>query len=669
MATQHKTPAIVLGTCINGLGVIRTLGRNGVPVIAVTQNGSEFGSRSRYLKELWHLDGAEDQIIDSLLQRSHLFDQRPVLFPVVDRWVRGISARRADIAEHYRIQLPDAEVLEAAMSKTGFARLCSDLGLTTPQTLLAESTEQVCEASKRVQFPCIVKPEFHTPDYMRAARAKAFRVTTADELIRVYATFSRVQPQVIIQEWIPGEDGEIYFCLQYYDAKSRRLASFRGRKIRQWPPLTGTGCSIEPARTQRIEDLADAFFSGLDFRGLGSLEFKRDVGTGEFVAIEATVGRTDFNGAVADLNGVPIPYIAYCDLVGLPQRRWRQSRVPVKWVRWSADKASARHYRRKGELSVTGWLWSIRPLVGWSVWSMTDPWPCVHYASGQLKANARGILRKLQCRSTQDEQADAQLSTHSALKCRMIAWTAPIRLIAKAWAYYREYGPRDFIYRIHRRRKFIVYIKRLERVPRVHFADDIQFRIADQQDIPRLCQLLKGYWGTDPREEIRARLDQGDTAIVGFFPSDESQFVFASWLSHNDWLYHTLFGTEAGSRHLCSRRIWVPPAFRGQGIATRGVQFAESVARHAGAEQLIAFVYSRNKNSQVLHERLSYQKCGVLRVGRVLGKTFSEFRKNGQRKWQPLQPDASARTREIAELVPESCPKATMLVSKETSTQ
>ena len=46
------------------------------------------------------------------------------------------------------------------------------------------------------------------------------------------------------------------------------------------------------------------------------MEFKRDARTGEFLMIEPTVGRVDWQEEVATLNGVNIPLAAYLHEIG-----------------------------------------------------------------------------------------------------------------------------------------------------------------------------------------------------------------------------------------------------------------------------------------------------------------------------------------------------------------
>lgn len=375
MTNRHSIPAIVMKLCINGMGVARSLGRNGVPVIGISVGSLLPGMSSRYVRDIWHCDGGDKEIVEMLIRRGSEFSDRPVLFPIGDMGVRCVANRFDEILRFYRIRLPDPQIVESIMSKRGIADWLAKIGLQAPQTVFIEDPDQITNVARTVTYPCIIKPEFRTTAFAQAAAQKAYRADNARGLICFYRSFCHVDPRAIVQEWIPGGDGDVFFCLQYYDSKSTPLVSFTGRKIRQWPPLCGGTASCEPVDCPEIEKLSTRFFTTIGFRGFCSMEFKKNSDTGEFLIVEPTVGRTDWQSDISTINGIPIPYIGYRDIVGLTPRIFTQTRMAYKWVRWFADKQSAEHYRKKGELSIIQRLNSIRPPVAGAVWCWDDPTP------------------------------------------------------------------------------------------------------------------------------------------------------------------------------------------------------------------------------------------------------------------------------------------------------
>lgn len=373
---RSQIPAIVMNLCINGLGVVRVLGQRGIRVIGM-HDGRTFAPAldSRYLSDVLRYDGGDKERIELLIHLGSQWNERPVLFPIGDMMVRCVAERLDELRRYYRIGLPSRNMVETMISKRGFARLADDLDLPVPVSLFVDSEDMIEHVANEAPYPCIVKPEFRSTGFAKTESQKAYRVENPEELISCYRKFSRGEPRAIVQEWIPGGDGDVYFCLQYYGKKGDLHGSFCGRKIRQWPPLCGGTASCEPVENPILENLTIRFFKSMGFHGLCSMEFKRNPESGRFLFVEPTVGRTDWQSDVANANGVPLPYIAYCDLAELEIQPIRRTRRKIRWVRWSADRASAEHYRAMGELSRLGWLISILGAIRWSVWSWTDPKP------------------------------------------------------------------------------------------------------------------------------------------------------------------------------------------------------------------------------------------------------------------------------------------------------
>jgi predicted ATP-grasp superfamily ATP-dependent carboligase len=128
-----------------------------------------------------------------------------------------------------------------------------------------------------------------------------------------------VASSVVVQEWIDGDDDDLYFTFFVCDRQSRIVTLFTGRKIMCEPALIGSTAVCVAAETrvhQMLAALTADFVTSSRYRGIGGLEFKRDRGTGQFVVVEPTVGRVDWQEEIATLCGVNIPVVAYRTAVG-----------------------------------------------------------------------------------------------------------------------------------------------------------------------------------------------------------------------------------------------------------------------------------------------------------------------------------------------------------------
>lgn len=337
----YTLPAVVLGMGLNGLGVVRSLARAGVPVVAVDDDAQRPAMRTRYGRKLIVRALSGDALVDDLVAFGRTFAERPVLFLTEEATVRTVSERRGELLPYYRITLADAGVMAALMHKEGFRRIAQAHGFRLPRSLHVTDADTLAAAGA-LRYPAVLKPGGRNADYGRSFK-KAYRVTNYEQAAMLCRRIMPVLPDLVLQEWIAGADADIYFCLQYIRADGTPAASFTGRKIRSWPPEVGgtASCVGAPEAAVQIEAETTRFFRASGFVGMGSMEYKHDRERGELYLVEPTVGRTDYQEEVATLNGVNIPLAAYCAEAGLPvprremtpgRRVWRESATD----RWSA---------------------------------------------------------------------------------------------------------------------------------------------------------------------------------------------------------------------------------------------------------------------------------------------------------------------------------------------
>jgi len=127
-------PAIVLGLDLNGLGVVRALGRAGVRVLGVDAALGHVGRASRYCREVVAADPcAPDALLEALHGIARGLDEPGILFPTMDDTVRILSSRRHELPSSLRVELPDAAMVTQLMEKEDLARLASQHGWRCPE--------------------------------------------------------------------------------------------------------------------------------------------------------------------------------------------------------------------------------------------------------------------------------------------------------------------------------------------------------------------------------------------------------------------------------------------------------------------------------------------------------------------------------------------------------
>jgi D-aspartate ligase len=340
--TRSDVPAVIIGGGLNALGIVRSLGIEGVPLVVVDTDPKSPAMRSRYGRKVVVASLEGNSLIVSLLQLEKTISSKAVLFLTEEKTVITVSQQRDQLSGLFRIRLPQHDRLMQLMHKQGFHALGETLGANVPKTVRLENEIDLALLDG-LTFPCILKPS--KKDYAYGARfKKAYKVSSKEEVVKLYEEIRTVLSDMVVQEWIEGADSEIYFCLQYLGQDGEIISSFTGRKIRSWPPRVGgtASCTAAWEVSQELKETTSRFFRQVGFSGMGSMEYKRDKRSGRFYMVEPTVARTDFQQEVATINGVNIPLAAYHYELGLPHVPDRSVKTPRIWRdplpdRWSFE--------------------------------------------------------------------------------------------------------------------------------------------------------------------------------------------------------------------------------------------------------------------------------------------------------------------------------------------
>lgn len=387
------TPAVVLGAGVNGLGVVRSLARVGVSAWLLDSDAQRPEMYTRAARSATIASMYGPALVDELVRlgATRFAGLRPVLLLTQEESVKLVSHQRERLSPLYRFTLPPKELLDALLHKHGFQRLAEQFGCPIPALIRVAATADL-HALEGLHYPAVVKPGERHDGYGRQFK-KAYRVESAAEAIELVGRILPVMPDVVVQEWTEGPDSNIYFCLQHIDGQGQVTASFTGRKIRSWPPQVGGTASCAPAPEAHVElsALTTKFFLDAGVAGMAAMEYKRDVRSGAFRMVEPTVGRTDYQAEVATLNGVNLPYAAYCAALGMNFPASRPVSRSWAWRVRSEDVQSARaqHQRAGDGFKAFGGIVD-------AVWRWSDPLPgVVQFWRRALRASRVRVAKML----------------------------------------------------------------------------------------------------------------------------------------------------------------------------------------------------------------------------------------------------------------------------------
>jgi D-aspartate ligase len=370
--------AVVVGLDnITGLQTARILADRGVRVYGVAANRRHFGARTNACIQVVESPLSGPALVDTLRRLApKLGPERAVLVPCTDGAVWSLSLQRDQLLDRFRLPLGDHDAVDLLMDKVRFADHAKMQGLAAPRTEGMRSRADAEKAAEVLTWPSVVKPPVKAEAWLAHTSAKGIPVDGPEELLRTYDRVAGWAPVLLAQEWVDGPEDGLFSCNAYFDASGTPLVTFVARKLRQWPPQVGTSASGEECRNDEVLEETLRVFRSVSFHGLAYLEMKRDAGTGAMSIIEPNVGRPTGRSAIAEGGGVELVYTAYCDAAGLPLPEARtQQYVGTTWLDLRRDMQAAAVGVRRGELTPSAWLASLRGPRTHAIWSARDPRP------------------------------------------------------------------------------------------------------------------------------------------------------------------------------------------------------------------------------------------------------------------------------------------------------
>ncbi|MDZ7336938.1 MAG: hypothetical protein ONB30_00205 [candidate division KSB1 bacterium] len=360
---DRSYPAFVLSLFDTGLGAIRSLGRVGVPVIGLDSDPRMPGFKSRYCKAKPCPNPVHqsEELVRFLLEEGRRLDQPGVLFPASDAFVLFVSRYREALSSFFRFALPAADVLEAIVNKRRQYELAERVGIPYATTFYPQTMADVHQIKDRVDYPAFIKPYYgHLWRERFGGTHKGFKVHSPQELVSRLEEILPTGLDVMVQSIILGPNTNHFKVNVYMGTVGEPLAVFTLRKIRQYPTEFGVGTLVESIRYPELADLGLRFFRGIGYRGIGSIEFKKDDRDGKLKMIELNPRLWQQNIHATDC-GINFPLIQYLDLTGQNPSPQMEFKEGVRWLDAMADFQSFWSYFRRGEL--TPWAW-VRSWIG-----------------------------------------------------------------------------------------------------------------------------------------------------------------------------------------------------------------------------------------------------------------------------------------------------------------
>jgi predicted ATP-grasp superfamily ATP-dependent carboligase len=367
--------ALVVGGDYQGLGIVRSLGRHGVPVCVVDDEMSI----SRFSKYCTHFVRRADlrnerKAVDALIEVGERLGLLGwVLYPTREELVAAFSRNRSQLSRLFRVPTPEWRSVQWAWDKRNTYRLAQELGIPTPITHYPENVDQLAELDG-LTGPFAIKPAIKE-HFLYATKAKAWCANSHAELKTLFQKASElVGPgEVMVQELIPG-GGMQQFAYCAFFRNGEAIGKMVAQRRRQHPLQFGRSSTyVETVDIPVLEELSERFLRASNYYGLVEMEYKLDPRDGQYKLLDVNA-RTWGYHSLGPRAGVDFSYMLYADQVGLPVSPCK-GQSGIGWVRMTTDLPSAFVAILAGDTDLKGYVRSLRNCKVEAVFSHDDPLP------------------------------------------------------------------------------------------------------------------------------------------------------------------------------------------------------------------------------------------------------------------------------------------------------
>jgi predicted ATP-grasp superfamily ATP-dependent carboligase len=389
--TQRQAPCIVLGLETQiGLGLVRELGRAGVPVIGIAHDARAIGLFSRYL---WRKKVVTPARSEALLQVIRQLGEEHgpcCLLTVSEANLAWLNHHRHELGQ-VRPCVPSAESLATVLDKHQTLAAAQTVGIGVPATRQPLSMQEAQSLADDFPFPAVLK--WADPNEVAGRLRAAGLALVKAEFVHTPAQWldaaRRYQPLGIwpmVQQYAPGRGlGQFFFM---HDGQAVRR--FQHVRVAEWPPEGGFSsvCDAMPlTQHQDLQERSVALLQAIGWQGVAMVEYRWDEASGNALLMEIN-GRFWGSFPLAVACGAGFARLCYQATMGLPLRplppprqdlRCRMVATELKRlvrIGLQPGRIADRSFRPRPWAELRRFFADfVKPRVRYYVWAIDDPLP------------------------------------------------------------------------------------------------------------------------------------------------------------------------------------------------------------------------------------------------------------------------------------------------------
>jgi len=329
---KQLTPVIILSAHTMGLGVIRSLSNQGIPIYVVTYTKSDMGQASRFVEKYFILENPEDsaeRFIKSIIQIGKNFN-KPILIPADDASLKIVSQNKDLLSEYFKIACSDWSIIEKIIFKQYTYKIAERIGVPVPVSIILGKESDLLYALQKLKFPCILKP-FESHTFYEKFNKKMILVDNQYHLEEEYLKAFKTGAKLMLQEYIPGDftSGVNY---NSYAVNGEIKKDFLAKKVRMSDDGFGIPTAVVSGNMNfDIASHSKRLLKELNYTGYSCIEYKYDQRDFQYKLMEIN-GRYNRSVLLSLKCGINFPLLEYQSLLGEKIDNQNKYKTGVFWI-------------------------------------------------------------------------------------------------------------------------------------------------------------------------------------------------------------------------------------------------------------------------------------------------------------------------------------------------
>jgi predicted ATP-grasp superfamily ATP-dependent carboligase len=335
----------------------------------------------------WDLSAPLDESLRFLQDIARGLGTRAILLVATDRTAEFVAKNTGVLEEYFIFPKVAPELLRLLTNKSEMALTAKANGIPAPETSFPQSRDDVVKFLEGARFPVMLKGANPLLPFGTIKKI----INDPKQLFERFDQGAAAgHPNLILQEYIPGGDGSVWMCNGYFNQDSDCLATFTGKKLRQWPPHAGVACLAVCEPNETVAATTRRFLKAVGYQGLVGIGYRYDARDGLYKILDVNPRVSGVFRLFVAADGMDIARVAY---LGLTRQDVPPITIPPgrKWM-MEEDFISAFQYAMQGKLTFKQWRESLRGVQEWLWLSRDDVMPFVVWCWRRLGDGVQRIL-------------------------------------------------------------------------------------------------------------------------------------------------------------------------------------------------------------------------------------------------------------------------------------